>query len=744
MTAPDPAAPLADPLADPLDDPLARLLRDYRPQPGVPDEMMDGQGNPRPIWRDLLGRIALMDGNERGARMERGDLYLRETGMFHRQYSATEAGERDWPLSHMPVLMDEAEWQAIATGLIQRVEVLEAVLADLYDGNSLAARGLLPLALVAGNPEWLRPLVGVKPRSGHFLHFVAFDIGRGTNGEWQVLNDRTQAPSGAGFALETRIATSRVFPDIFSRTQVHRLAGFFRAFRDALQTERGNDGSRIAILSPGRYDDAYFEHAYIARYLGFLLVEGEDLIVRDGQVMVRTISGLQPVSVLWRRIDAARIDPLELDETSRIGLPGLVGAVRRHGVTMVNALGSGAVEAAGFCARLPRICEALRGEDLLLRGSPSDNVSLSTTPAFAGGHLVPRRLALRMFLARTPEGWTVMPGGFARIGGACDSALPAMQQGEAAADVWIMSHGPADKQTLIASSTVGAQRTTPYLPSRAAENLFWLGRYVERAEFVIRLLRAWHVRLMETGTPESELLQSIATFLAGYGSGPDQGIPEGVSTSIRSALGSAARVRERFSVDGWMALADLERTMRDIAPRIRPGADAAHMTGVLLRKINGFSGLVHENMYQSMGWRFLSMGRALERGLSMVDALAWFAGPDAPEGALDVLVEVGDSVMSHRRRFSVATNRDTVLDLLALDQLNPRSVLFQLRQLYTHIDALPGSGPDAPLTSLERAAMLLHADVATSETGSLDGARLADFAARIRSLSDLLTAAYLK
>ncbi len=736
MTASDPAAHLAGPLAS--------LLRDYRPQPGVPDEMMDGQGNPRPIWRDLLGRIALMDGNERSARMERGDLYLRETGMFHRQYGATEAVERDWPLSHMPVLMDEAEWQGIATGLIQRVEVLEAVLADLYDGNRLAAQGLIPPALVAGNPEWLRPLVGAKPRSGHFLHFVAFDLGRAANGAWQVLADRTQAPSGAGFALETRIATSRVFPDIFSRTQVHRLAGFFRAFRDALQAERGNDGSRIAILTPGRHDEAYFEHAYIARYLGFLLVEGEDLTIRDGQVMVRTISGLQPVSVLWRRIDAAWIDPLELDETSRIGLPGLVGAVRRHGVTTVNALGSGAVEAPGFSACLPGICETLRGEDLLLRGDPSDDAPLSTTPAFSGGHLVPRRLALRMFLARTPQGWTVMPGGFARIGDAGDSAFPAMQHGEAAADVWIMSHGHADKQTLIASSTVGAQRTTPYLPSRAAENLFWLGRYIERAEFVIRLLRAWHVRLMETGTRESELLQYLATFLAGYGSGPDQGIPEGVSSSIRSALGSAARVRERFSVDGWMALADLERTMRDIAPRIRPGADAAHMTGVLLRKINGFSGLVHENMYQSMGWRFLSMGRALERGLFMVDALAWFAGPDAPEGALDVLVEVGDSVMSHRRRFSVATNRDTVLDLLALDQLNPRSVLFQLRQLYTHIDALPGSGPDAPLTHLERAAMLLHADVATSETGSLDGARLADFAARIRSLSDLLTAAYLK
>ncbi|MGV6874292.1 circularly permuted type 2 ATP-grasp protein [Pseudochelatococcus sp. B33] len=737
MPASDATAPVADTLAD--------LLRDYRPEPGIPDEMMDERGNPRSIWSDLLGRIAGMDENERARRMERGDLYLRETGMFHRQYGAAESVERDWPLSHMPVLMDEAEWEHVATGLIQRAEVLEAVLADLYDGNRLAARGLLPPALVAGNPEWLRPLVGARPRAGHFLYFVAFDLGRAADGTWQVLADRTQAPSGAGFALETRIATARVFSDIYTRAQVHRLAGFFRTFRDTLQSERGNDGGRIAILTPGRHNETYFEHAYIARYLGFLLVEGEDLTVRDGQVMVRTISGLQPVSVLWRRIDAAWTDPLELDEASRIGVPGLVNVVRRGGVTMVNALGSGAVEAPGFSALLPRICEALRREDLLLAGGHApDSAPLSTTPAFVGGRLSPRRLGLRMFLARTSSGWAVMPGGFARIGASGGHGSLAMQQGGAAADVWIMSRGAADRQTLVASATVGAQRTTPYLPSRAAENLFWLGRYVERAEFVIRLLRAWHVRLVETGTPESALLQHVSTFLAAYEAPPDQGIPRGVSTSIRSALASAAQVRERFSVDGWMALDDLDRAMREIAPRIQAGADAAHMTGVLLRKINGFSGLVHENMYQSMGWRFLSMGRALERALSMVDALAWFAEPDAPEGVLDVLVEVGDSVMAHRRRFTVATNRDTVLDLLALDQLNPRAVLFQLRQLYTHISALPGSGPDAPLTDLERAVMRLHADVATADTGTLDRAQLADFAARVRSLSDLLAAAYLK
>ncbi|MFC0219557.1 circularly permuted type 2 ATP-grasp protein [Pseudochelatococcus lubricantis] len=735
---------MTDALTDPSPEPLAGLLRHYRPEPGVPDEMLDGRGEVRPIWRDFLSRIARMSAQERAQRMERGDLYVRETGMFHRQYGAEGSVERDWPLSHFPVLVDEAEWEHVARGLKQRADLLEAVLADLYDGNRLVAEGLLPPTLVARNPEWLRPLAGVRPRSGHYLHFVAFDLGRGADGAWRVLADRTQAPSGAGFVLETRIATAHVFSDIYTRAPVHRLAGFFRAFREALQAQRGNDGGRIAILTPGRHNETYFEHAYIARYLGFLLVEGEDLAVRDGRVMVRTISGLQPVSVLWRRIDADWTDPLELNDASRIGVPGLVSTVRRGGVTMVNALGSGAVEMPGFSALLPRICETLRGEPLLLASTlEHETAALSTTPAFVDGRLRPRRLGLRMFLARTEEGWAVMPGGFARIGASGDPAALAMQRGGAAADVWVMSRGTADRQTLLASATVGAQRTTPYLPSRAAENLFWLGRYVERAEFVIRLLRAWHVRLVETGLPESALLRHLAAFLRIYGAPPDGGIPQGLSAAVGSALAAAGQVRERFSVDGWMALNDLDRTLRKAVPRAEPGADAARMTGVLLRKINGFSGLVHENMYQSMGWRFLSMGRALERALAMVDALAWFAEPAAPEGALDVLVEIGDSVMSHRRRFAVATNRDTVIDLLALDPLNPRAVLFQLRQLDAHIDALPGSGPDAPLTALERAVVRLCADVATAGTDELDSAQLADVAARIRALSDLLATAYL-
>ncbi|CAN0146762.1 unnamed protein product, partial [Chrysoparadoxa australica] len=289
----------------------------------------------------------------------RGDLYLQDAGVYYRQYTGDESALRDWPLSHIPVIIGETEWRDLAAGIEQRAELLERTMADLYGSADLVKRGLLPPQLIARNPEWLNPMVGVKPRSGHYLHFLAFEIGRSPDGSWLVLGDRTQAPSGSGFALENRMATLRVFHELYPEANVQRLAGFFRSFRDRLTQLRGTEQGQVAILTPGQHTDTYFEHAYIARYLGFLLLESEDLVTVDGRLMVRTISGLEPVSVLWRRLDSRFADPLELDETSALGTPGMVSALRSGSVTMLNCLGSGVLEARALMAFLPRISEAL-------------------------------------------------------------------------------------------------------------------------------------------------------------------------------------------------------------------------------------------------------------------------------------------------------------------------------------------------------------------------------------------------
>jgi uncharacterized circularly permuted ATP-grasp superfamily protein len=328
------------------------IIADYRLQPGVPDEMIDPAGNIRPGWAALMTAFDKLGPAELAARFERADQYLRDAGVFYRKYDGAEGKERDWPLAKIPLLIDEAEWSTISAGLTQRAELLETVIADIYGDNTLVQQGLLPPELIARNGEFLRPLVGVKPASGHYLHFCAFELGRGPDGSWWVLGDRTQAPSGAGFALENRVATTRALSDIYADMNIQRLAGFFRAFRDTLFTQAKRDGGRVGILTPGQLNETYFEHAYIARYLGLMLLEGEDLVVEDERVMVRTVAGLKPVTVLWRRMDASFVDPLELRYDSRIGTPGMVEALRHGSISMINALGTGLARNPRFPGRV--------------------------------------------------------------------------------------------------------------------------------------------------------------------------------------------------------------------------------------------------------------------------------------------------------------------------------------------------------------------------------------------------------
>ncbi|MGI3165444.1 circularly permuted type 2 ATP-grasp protein [Pseudooceanicola sp. 200-1SW] len=808
--APAPEAAAAAPAAPA--DPLAALLADYTPLKGVPDELLDRNGAVRPVWKGFLDQLAALPREELDLACLRGSQYLSDAGVFFRHYGPDSQEEREWPLAHLPLLIAQQEWDGIAAGLVERADLLERIMADLYGANQLVADGLLPAELLASSPEWLRPLVGVTPRDGHYLHMLAFDIGRGPEGQWWVLGDRAQAPSGAGFALETRMATARSFPGLMSQANVARLAGFFRGFRDALLALRAEEDSRVAILTPGPLTDTYFEHAYIARYLGFLLVQGEDLVVRDGRLMVHTVGGLRPISVLWRRLDSAWLDPLELNEDSQIGTPGILSALRAGQLSMVNAPGSGVLEARALMAFIPAIARRLLGRELKLPniatwwcgsaaardyvtanaarmtidralstslpfdhspdvviggkradGQPFDPamiqhqagalaaqqiVSLSTAPALDEGRLVARPFSMRVILARTAQGWQVMPGGFARIGHSDVSADISVQRGGSVCDVWVVGPEARPDDTLLAGTT-GARPSLPQLaalPTRAADNLFWLGRYSERVEQKIRLQRAYHLRLAESGRDDLPLVQYLAQYLAGQGVDASQPFPPGLMADLDAAMGSAGRIRDRFSTDGWNALTDLRRTAGRLAPRLKPGDDAARALSVLLRKISGFSGLVHENMYHATGWRFLSLGRAIERAWSTAAMLVGFAQPDTPHGTYEIAIEAGDAVMTHRMRFSAAFTRETVLDLLLLDEAYPRSVLAQLDDILGHLDWLEKLTHDlsGKPTPIRAEVMKLRTELATSPAEAITSARLIEISNATAAFSGLLADTYLR
>lgn len=785
------------------------LLERYRRLCSGVDEMLSADGSLRPVWRPFVELIAGLSADQLAARFARADQYMKDAGVHYRVYGQPAGADgRQWPLAPVPVLIDEAEWQRIGQGLVQRAELLECMAADLHGPQRLVRDGLLPPELIAANPGFLHPLVGIAPRDGHYLHFLAFELGRGPDGRWWVLGDRTQAPSGAGFALENRGATMRAFPDLPEGMHLHRLAGFFRRFREALLAQAGGHPGEVAILTPGANNETYYEHAWIARYLGFMLLEGEDLSVRNGRVMVRTVSGLQPVSVLWRRLDAAFMDPLELNADSRIGSPGFVGALRAGSVAVVNALGAGLLETRALAAFLPGICPALTGAELALPGiatwwcgqaearaqviallermmlsqamttqlpyddpqatllgaqlDPDDRrqllqllqrdgaqwvaqevVTLSTTPAWVDGRLEPRPFVLRAYAARTAEGWQVMPGGFGRVGADPDVHAITMRLGGQAADVWVVSPNPVSQETLITPSVLSAQRSAgAELPSRAAENLLWLGRYAERSEAIARILRAYHVRLAENLSHPPPLLEVLRGYMLPLELDLAQPIPDGLLRSFDGASLSAGRIRDRFSPDGWAALHDLSTTAYRFSRKVTRGDDASRAATVLLRKLAGFSGLLHENMYRSPGWCFLEIGRRIERGIQIAQLLALLDEADASSGLQQALLEIGDSVMTYRNRYGVQTDSVNVIDLLALDPRNPRSVMFQLEALRVQFGQLPAAPPPAAAGALAKHALSLHTSLSLREPDALTSADLRQLAGDIGGLYLQLARAY--
>ncbi|MCS0495324.1 circularly permuted type 2 ATP-grasp protein [Ancylobacter sp. MQZ15Z-1] len=796
------------------------LLAGYQPLPGVNDELIDADGRPRAHWTSLLASLAEMGVDEVNRSFASADRQLYRSGVFYRVYGDPNGGERPWPLSHLPLVIDGEEWRALERGLIQRAQLLEGVLADLYGEANLVRSGALPAAVVAGSPEFLRPMVGVDPHGGSFLRIYAADLGRGPDGRWWVLSDRTQSPSGAGYALENRIAIARALPELARSLNVVRLAGYFQALRAGLtRLDRSGEG-RVGLLTPGPLNETYFEHAYLARYLGFVLLEGEDLTVRDNVVYVRTVAGLKRVDVLLRRLDSDFCDPLELNPRSRLGIPGLVQAIRSGGVAVANGVGAGLVEAPAMMGFYPRLGGQVLGEDLDLPNvatwwcgqkaerervldtlddlvlSPAfqrplrglmdtgpvigadldpkrraaietairtrgvdivgqEAVQLSTMPVWRNGRLEPRPFILRIFVAATENGWKVMPGGFCRVSDSLDARAVTMQSGGRSADVWVLDGHPTDQITLLTKTGQSEiRRQTGPLPSRAADNFYWLGRYLERAETTLRLLRTLVGRLSSSAEGGEASVTKLIGLLQSWGSIPEDlartrparhalaaltrsDLPGALPNIIDAARQTAAVIRDRLSPDAWRTLADLVAMTQEPVPAAGSAqADAYERSDRALRALAAFSGLASENMNRLAGWRFLDLGRRIERGIATCRFARALVGESPTAGTLDVLLELCDSQITYRSRYVMVESRAPVLDLVLLDPVNPRALAFQIDAIMAHLDALPGHLGDEPPPPEERLAARLVASMKAFDAGEFDDERLRQLEGQLMELSN--------
>lgn len=730
---------------------------------------------PRPHWAHLMESLRELGPEELASRWAQAERRIRENGITYNVYGDPLGANRPWQIDLVPLLIPADEWRLIEAGVTQRAQLLNLLLEDLYGPQDLLKDGHFPAALLYANPAFLRPLVGVPVPAHSYLHMVAIDLARSPDGQWWVLADRTQAPSGSGYALENRTIVSDLLPELFRSSNVLRLAPFFRAQRDALTSMAAKDNPRIVLLTPGPHNETYFEQSYLAKYLGFTLVEGADLTVRDRCVFIKTVGGLEQVDVILRRVDDDFCDPLELRGNSLLGVSGLVDAVVAGNVKVANALGSGLIESAAIMPFLPGLSRHLLGEELKLPsvatwwcGQPKalewvinhvdslvvkpafpalgkepvfgaelsgeekqqflarlrahpheyaaqEQVALSTAPVWEDEQLHSRSVVLRTYVLHTGNGWMAIPGGLVRVAEANGSVV-SMQRGGHSKDAWVLSDKPVDAFSLLRprDEPLQLRRVSRVVPSRVADNTFWLGRYVERAENIARILRSLtpRVRLAEEselgsllclhgclGSRNSKLpKRKRATFAAIEKELLSMLTDAKRSDSLPSTLAEVSRiggsVRERLSADMMLLIGQMRRSVQLERGARLPEA-SAQLTSCL-ELLSAFSGMERENTHRGSGWLFMSLGRRLERATYLTRQLRVITRPLAFEdwGYLDCLLEVADSAVNYRARYYTTLQPMAVLDVLMSDETNPRSLDFQLEHLVDLYAKLPRFLPE--------------------------------------------------
>ncbi len=754
------------------------LVAGYRGAHRSYDEMCTPSGDVRPHWQYVVRAFDELGHPELVRRTEEMRRLLYENGVTYNVYADPQPGQRLWPLDPMPLLVASAEWAAVEQGLVQRAELLNLILADLYGPRRLISRGILPPELIYGHPGFLRSCAdGSMPRPAP-LSLCAVDLVRMPDGRVRVLGDRTQAPSGAGYALENRNVLSQVFPSLYRDAHVHRLAPFFRSLRAAMAglDPQGQDDPHVVLLTPGPRNETYFEHAFLASHLGCTLVEGADLGVRDGRLWYKTLDGVRPVDVVWRRVDDVYCDPLELWPHSLLGAPGLVQVSRARQVAIANPLGSGILEHPGLLAFLPVLARELLGEELRLPSVPTwwcgraedrafvlqhlatlvlkpvvphdsgavvfgdqlsaadraqwaeriaarpylfvaqEPASMSTAPVVVDGRLEARPLVVRTFVVAHGDDCVVMPGGLARVAPSSETSIVSNQYGGVSKDVWVLASEPERHETLAVQADVDAAvtRAGDDVPARVADDLFWLGRYSERSEGCARLLREVLLRIVEPETIQRTdglpaLLCAVTVQTATYPGFVGVDDPARLLERLRdpeqellSVLFDRDRVGTvRFNIDALVRVGravgdrlptDASRVINALDRELRRPRDLGAAAEALQRVITllaAFAGLCAESMTRGQGWRFLEIGRYLERALHTVVLLRNLFIPSGGAGAtLETLLAAAHSLKTYRRRYRSRLRAAGVLDLLVLDESNPRSLGFQLAQLNALVDAL--------------------------------------------------------
>jgi uncharacterized circularly permuted ATP-grasp superfamily protein/uncharacterized alpha-E superfamily protein len=754
----------------------------YNCRPGLLDDACTEEGSVKPEWEYMLGSLRDLGAEVLREREQKARRILRDDGATYNIYSGDGGPSSSWELDPVPYIIGSEDWARIEAGLLERSELFNLILRDLYGPRTLLRHGLLPPEALFSHGGFLRACQGIQIPGEHELILHVVDMVRRRDGSMCALSDRTQSPSGAGYVLENRTVMSRVFPSLYRDSHVHRVASFYQRLRlKLISLSPSDEAPLVALLTPGGQNEAYFEHAYLSGYLGFPLVQAGDLVVRNGFLWMKSMDGLRRVDVLLRWVDDIYCDPVELRSDSRLGVPGLLEVVRSGHVVVANPLGSGVLENSIFLKYLPEISRSLLGREPRLdsvktywcgddddlqfvtanireliikpayRGSGITSVwggdlseeqingLLATVhgkryqfvaqerleqphiPALAAGALEPRPALLRTFSVATDSSYKILPGGLTRIGNDTGSRVISMQSGSPSKDTWVTASEPertprSDNQMDSARSVVDSPLVS--LPSRVVENLYWMGRYAERAEASLRLLRTAFV-LLHAEEPISAaarkiLLQAVSrvtSTLPGFTvasdallANPDEEliriITDGrsagsIKSTLNAMLSSADESKELLSTDTMRVINDLRDAMQELDITLASGLNSAPEEALypLVTALAALSGLMQESMIRGIGWRFMELGKRIERALQIINTVRCLVTPvtgesDQPTLLTALLVSM-EVLITYRRRGRQRRGIELGLELVMLDGSNPRSLLFQLERLQQHLAELP-------------------------------------------------------
>ena len=806
----------------------------------VYNEAFEANGQPRPAWREMLARVQQISVEDFSHRSEQAQRQLYENGVTYNVFHEGTQSQRPWRLDLLPVMFSAAEWSRLDAGLRQRARLLNWIARDCHGDRTLIHDGSLPPEVLFANPGFVRAFVGLHLH-GPSITCYAAELARSPDGTWRVMADRADSPAGAAFALENRIVVSRTVPPSLHEKPFQRLAPFFLRMQNSLRKlgSQHTENPRIVLLSPGEKLPYYFEDVYLARYLGYSLVEGADLAVRDDRVFLKTLAGLVPIDVIVSRGIERGIDPLELGGREPHGVPGLLRVLREGKVAVANTPGAGLVESPIFMASLPSLCRRCLGEDLILpsiatwwcgdpqqfryvrerflelvikpafQASGSDErlprqmspdaqrklldemaakphlyvaqelIARSSVPVFRDGQVKFGHLALRTFAVADDDDYSVMPGGLVRVAPTTDPMELSISAGEGSKDLWVLSDGPVAKVSLLTDEgqPVPLRRTSAIFPSRVADDLFWFGQSLDRADFLSRLLRSAIERLTTESLADSPELPWLIHALADQGQlEPAFAINE-LSASLPAladalprmvadldeARGLAMAVSELSRLASlerlWMS-PDSHRKVRETARAFLLSAeqgwtslvDVLAAVNQMILDLAAVSGLIHDGMIRGPAWRLLDIGRRIERTRDTAALLRSILSSEQPNerAVWKSLLEVIDCRMTYRSRYLDNLQQNAVLDLCLTDETCPRSIVSQLIALADHVEALPADLQSVLRTDEKRSVMAtLHAIRMISEQQLADrpGKEIMEIMTsteqQMKHLSDVLTRRYL-